>query len=162
MDWLDLLADQGTLKSFLQNHSSKASILQCSDFFMVQLLTSEHGYWKNQGVDYADLCWQCLCFVIHCLGLSYLYFQGAGNSIALVFHQTATWISHRFTHVPSLSGPLLLATWRTWLNVLREDLKVRVILMIADLEQLSFFRQSSKRKLLWLQRQVNGIFNSWC
>ena len=38
MDWLDLLADQGTLKSFLQNHSSKASILRCSAFFMVQLL----------------------------------------------------------------------------------------------------------------------------
>ena len=37
MDWLDLLAVQGTLKSFLQHHSSKASILQCSAFFMVQL-----------------------------------------------------------------------------------------------------------------------------
>ena len=37
MDWLDLLAVQGTLKSLLQNHSSKASILQCSAFFMVQL-----------------------------------------------------------------------------------------------------------------------------
>ena len=37
MDWLDLLADQGTLKSLLQHHSSKASILQCSDFFLVQL-----------------------------------------------------------------------------------------------------------------------------
>ena len=34
MDWLDLLAVQGTLKSFLQHHSSKASILQCSAFFM--------------------------------------------------------------------------------------------------------------------------------
>ena len=36
-DWLDLLAVQGTLKSLLQHHSSKASILQCSAFFMVQL-----------------------------------------------------------------------------------------------------------------------------
>ena len=38
MDWLDLLAVQGTLKSFLQHYSSKASILQCSAFFIVQLL----------------------------------------------------------------------------------------------------------------------------
>ena len=38
MDWLDLLAVQGTLKSLLQHHSSKASILQCSAFFTVQLL----------------------------------------------------------------------------------------------------------------------------
>ena len=37
MDWLDLLAVQGTLKSLLQHHSSNASILQCSAFFTVQL-----------------------------------------------------------------------------------------------------------------------------
>ena len=37
IDWLDLLAVQGTLKSLLQHHSSKASILQCSAFFTVQL-----------------------------------------------------------------------------------------------------------------------------
>ena len=37
MDWLDLFAVQGTLKSLLQHHSSKASILQCSAFFIVQL-----------------------------------------------------------------------------------------------------------------------------
>ena len=37
MDWLDLLAVQGTVKSLLQQHSSKASVLQCSSFFIVQL-----------------------------------------------------------------------------------------------------------------------------
>ena len=37
VDWLDLLAVQGTLKSLLQHHSSKVSILQCSAFFIVQL-----------------------------------------------------------------------------------------------------------------------------
>ena len=37
MDWLGLLAVQGTLKSLLQHHSSKTSILQCSAFFIVQL-----------------------------------------------------------------------------------------------------------------------------
>ena len=37
MDWLDLLAVQGTLKSLLQHHHSKASILQCSAFFIIQL-----------------------------------------------------------------------------------------------------------------------------
>ena len=37
MDWLDLLAVQGTLQSLFQHHSSKASILQCSAFFIVQL-----------------------------------------------------------------------------------------------------------------------------
>ena len=41
MDWLDLLAVQGTLKSLLQHHSSKASVLRCSAFFTVQL---SHSY----------------------------------------------------------------------------------------------------------------------
>ena len=41
MDWLDLLAGQGTQKSLLQHHSSKASILLCSAFFIVQL---SHSY----------------------------------------------------------------------------------------------------------------------
>ena len=44
MDWLDLLAVQGSLKSLLQNHNSKASILQHSAFFIVQLL---HPYMTN-------------------------------------------------------------------------------------------------------------------
>ena len=44
MDWLDLLAVQGTLKSLLQHHSSKVSILQCSAFFLVQL---SHPYMTN-------------------------------------------------------------------------------------------------------------------
>ena len=50
MDWLDLLAVQGTLKSLLQHHSSKASIFWCSDFFIVQL-SHPHDYWKNHSLD---------------------------------------------------------------------------------------------------------------
>ena len=50
MDWLDLLAVQGTLKSLLQHHSSKASILRCSAFIIVQL-SSIHEYWKNHSFD---------------------------------------------------------------------------------------------------------------
>ena len=57
MNWLYLLAVQGTLKSLLQHHSSKASILQCSYFFIVQL-TSIHDYWKNHSLDQMGLCWQ--------------------------------------------------------------------------------------------------------
>ena len=49
MDWLDLLAVQGTLKSLLQHHSSKASILQRSAFDPT--LTSIHDHWKNHSLD---------------------------------------------------------------------------------------------------------------
>ena len=53
MDWLDLLAVQGTLKSLLQHHSWKASILWHSTFFMVQLLHPYNSspYWKNHSLD---------------------------------------------------------------------------------------------------------------
>ena len=47
MGWLDLLAVQGTLRSLLQHHSSKASIVWHSAFFIVWLLTSIRDYWKN-------------------------------------------------------------------------------------------------------------------
>ena len=53
IDWLDLLAVQGTLKSLLQHHTSKASILQHSAFFIVR-----HDYWKNHSFDYMDLSQQ--------------------------------------------------------------------------------------------------------
>ena len=52
MDLLDLLAVQGTLKSLLQHHSSKASILWRSAFFLVQLShPSIHDHWKNHSLD---------------------------------------------------------------------------------------------------------------
>ena len=51
MDWLDLLAVQGTLRSLLQHHSSKASILWHSTFFTVPTLTSIHDHWKNHSLD---------------------------------------------------------------------------------------------------------------
>ena len=51
IDWFDLLAVQGTLKSPLQHQISKASVLWCSAFFMVQL---SHQYWENHSFDYMD------------------------------------------------------------------------------------------------------------
>ena len=56
MDWLDPLAVQGTLRSLLQYHSSKASILLCSAFFYCPALTFVRDYWKKGNFDYMDLC----------------------------------------------------------------------------------------------------------
>ena len=78
MDWLDLPAVQGTLKSLLQHHSSKASILWCSAFFIAQL---SHPY-VTTGKTIALTRWTfvgkvCLCFLICYLGWSSFFFQGA-------------------------------------------------------------------------------------
>ena len=54
MDWLDLLAVQGTLKSLLPHYSSKASILRCSALHS-PTLTSIHDHWKNHSLDQTDL-----------------------------------------------------------------------------------------------------------
>ena len=51
IDWLDLLAVQGALKSLLQHHSSKASVLWHSVFFFRPALISIHDYWKNHSFD---------------------------------------------------------------------------------------------------------------
>ena len=59
IDWFDLFAVQGTLKSLLQHHSSK-STLWCSAFCMVQVSTSIHDYCKYHSFDYMDLHQQSL------------------------------------------------------------------------------------------------------
>ena len=71
MDWLDFLAVQGTLKSLFQHHSSKASIIECSAFFIVQL---SHPY-MTTGKTIALTRWTfvakwCICFLTFCLGWS--------------------------------------------------------------------------------------------
>jgi len=68
IDWFDLLAVQGILKSLLQHHSSKVSILQCSAF---STLTFVLDCWKNHIFDCMDLCRQSnvfcflICYVCH-------------------------------------------------------------------------------------------------
>ena len=83
MGYLDLLAVQGTLKSLLQHHSSKAPILWHSDFFIVQL---SHPY-MTTGKTIALTRWifvgkADLCFLICCLGWSSLFFQAASLLIS--------------------------------------------------------------------------------
>ena len=58
MNWLDLLAVQGTLKSLLQHHSSKPSILQSSALLIVQFLHPYMTTGKKHSLDWMDLCWQ--------------------------------------------------------------------------------------------------------
>ena len=71
IDWLDPLAVQGTLKKLLQHHSSKASILWCSAFFIVQLSRPYMTIGKTIASTRQTLLakW-CLCFLICCLGWS--------------------------------------------------------------------------------------------
>ena len=59
IDWFDLLAVQGTLKSLLQHHSLKGSFLRCSAFFMAQFSHLLMTIGKKHNFDYMDLCQPC-------------------------------------------------------------------------------------------------------
>ena len=78
MDWLDLLVVQGTLKSLLQHHSSKASILQCSGFFIVQLSHPYMTTGKTVALTRQTFSGKVMSLIlICCLGSSQLFFQEA-------------------------------------------------------------------------------------
>ena len=70
IDWFDLLAVQGTLKSLLQHHSSKASILWHSAFLMVQLSHPYMTSGKTIALSRQTFAGKSLCFLICCLGWS--------------------------------------------------------------------------------------------
>ena len=96
VDWFDLLEAQGTLKSLLQHHNSKASILQRSAFFMVQL---SYPYMTTR----KNVVLTIWIFVGKVMSLPFFF---NWRIIALhnfvVFYQTSTWISHRYTYILSL------------------------------------------------------------
>ena len=73
-DWFDLLAVQGTLKSILQHHSSKASILWCSLSLLYTWLLVKPYVWLFRPLLQSGIS----DFLILCLGLLYLFFQGSG------------------------------------------------------------------------------------
>ena len=76
MDWVGLLAVQGTLKSLLQHHSSKASILRCSAFFMVQLSYPYMTTGKTIALTIWTFVGKVLSLLLQqCQGLSGLFFQ---------------------------------------------------------------------------------------
>ena len=78
MDWLGLLEVQGTLKSLLQHHSSKASILRHSAFFKVQLSHPYMTTGKTIALTRQTFVGKVMSLLFNmCLGLSQLFFQGA-------------------------------------------------------------------------------------
>ena len=94
MDWLDLLAVQGTLKSLLQHHSSKVSILWCSAFFTVQL---SHPYMTTEKT------------------IALTRWTFVGKVISLLFNRymtkTPKLTSFHMFRVPSLDAHLATLTW---------------------------------------------------
>ena len=88
MDWLDLLAVQGTLKSLLQHHSSKASIFQLSAFFTVQL---SHPYMiteKNHSLDQMDFVGKVMSLLFHMLSTLVITFLPRNKRLLISWLQS--------------------------------------------------------------------------
>ena len=117
MDWLDLLAVQGALKSLLQHHSSKASILRCSAFFTVQL---SHPYVTNGKtialtrrtfvgkvmslltLGYNPLL---LYFVTQSVHLRLLGAHSVGSYVPFTYFKNVVMVLFSFSKVPHLKEP---------------------------------------------------------
>ena len=86
MDWLDLLAIQGTLKS-LQHHSAKSISSSALSFIYGPTLTSIHDHWENHSFDWMDLCWQSHVLLFNML-----------SRFAIAFLPRSKWRFHGCSH----------------------------------------------------------------
>ena len=125
-DWVDLLAVQGTLKSLLQHHSSKASILRHSAFFIVPTLTSIHDCWKNQSFDWMDFAGKVISLLFNMLSRLVITFLPRSKCLliswlqspsAVILEPPQNKVSHCFHCSPSIChevmGPdaMVLVFW---------------------------------------------------
>ena len=107
MDWLELLAVQGTLKSLLQHHSSKASIFRCSAFFTVQLSHPYMTTGKNITLTRQTFVGKVMFLLFNMLSRLVITFLKAAFSLHLILSQywgstfwTLCLISHEFNDFP--------------------------------------------------------------
>ena len=104
MDRLDLLAVQGTLKSLLQHHSSKASILWLSAFFIVQL-TSTHDHWKNITLTRRTFVDKVMSLLFNMLSRLVITFLPRSKSLLISWLQSpsAVMLEHKKIKSPTVS-----------------------------------------------------------
>ena len=108
MDWLDLLTVQGTLKSILQHHSSKASIFLLS-FLYTPTLTYLHGYWKNNSFDYTTFVGKVISLLFNMLSRLVITFLPRSKRFSIswlqppsaVIWETKNKVCHCFHCIPS-------------------------------------------------------------
>ena len=86
-DRFDLLAVQGTLKSLLQHHSSKASVLWCSAFLIVQL-SHLHDYWKNHSFDYRTIVGKVMSLIFNTLSRFVIVFLPRSKCLLISWLQS--------------------------------------------------------------------------
>ena len=87
IDWLDLLAVQGTLKHLLQHHSSKASILQCSAFFLIQLSHPHMTTGKTIALTRQTFVWKIMSLLFNMLSRLVIVFHPRNKGLLISWLQ---------------------------------------------------------------------------
>ena len=153
MDWLDLLAVQGTLKSLLQHHSSKASILRCSAFFIVPFsgdkfsqlyLQKVKNHWENEAWSYAP---------IH---LSMCFKMGSALSVPSIIFVSPAFLSLCVILLswPSFSLPFFLGKNSFWIY----GCKISLGLWLLEINAGIRFRVSESSAWVWSSRWLKETF----
>ena len=88
IDWFNVLEVQGTLKSLFQHHSSKASILWYSAFFMVQFFTSIHDCWKNHSLTIWTFVGEVMSLLFNMLSRFVIAFLPRSNHLIILWLQS--------------------------------------------------------------------------
>ena len=116
MDWLDLLAVQGTLKSLLKHHSSKASILRCSAFFIVQLSHPYMTTGKTIALTRRTFVGKVICLLFNILSRLIITFLPRSNHLLISWLQSPSAVTLEpkkiksatvFTVSPSISHEVM-------------------------------------------------------
>ena len=108
MDWLDLLAVQGTLKSLLQHHSSNASILQCSAFFTLQLSHSYMTTGKTTALIRQTCVGKVMSLLFNMLSRLVIIFLPRNNCLLISWLQSPSAVILEPKKLKSLTLPLFV------------------------------------------------------
>ena len=106
MDWLDLLAVQGTLRSLLQHHSSKASILRCSAFFMVQLSHPNMTTGKTIALTRRTFVGKVMSLLLNMLSRLFITFLPRSKRLLISWLQSPSAVSLESQKIKSDTVPL--------------------------------------------------------
>ena len=87
IEWLDILALQGTLKSLLQHHNLKASVLQWSASLWSRF---QHDYWKDHSLDYMEFCLKVMSLLVNKLSRFVIAFLPRNNHLLISWLQSSS------------------------------------------------------------------------
>ena len=147
MDWFDLFAAQGTLKS-LQHHSSKASILWCSAFFIVQLI-SIHDYWKTIPLTRKIFAGKVMSLLFNTLSRFVITFLPKNNCLLISWLQSTSAVFCTMEYYLSIKKNKLWICIATWMNF--KCIMVSLKSQIQSPNMVWFYQDRTDQLCDWLE-----------